>query len=72
MCSIYAERTTGGWKVTAKLGTTGSKAATINAILINGRPVPQTLVADGHVMVDGTVPTNVIATLDPGRVAPLR
>ena len=64
---IYSERTTGGWKVTAKLSNTGSKAATINMILINGRPIPQSLVFDGlHVRVNETVSTNGIATLNPG------
>jgi len=63
----HAERIAGGWRVTARLSNTGSAAATINMILINGRPIPQSLVIDGfHVRANETVPTNGIATLNPG------
>jgi len=64
---IYADRIAGGWRVTAMLTNTGSAVATINTILINGRPIPQRLVTDGfHVKVNEVVPTNGIATLSPG------
>jgi len=63
----HAERIAGGWRVTARLSNTGSAAATINMTLINGRPIPQSLVIDGfHVRVNETVPTSGIAALNPG------
>ena len=37
--AMYATSTNGGWEVTAKLRNTGSATATINMILINGRPI---------------------------------
>jgi len=36
--SMYATKSTGQWTITAKLRNTGGAAATINMVLINGRP----------------------------------
>ena len=36
--SIYAESTNGGWKITVHVKNTGSADATIDNVLINGKP----------------------------------
>jgi len=58
--AMYATSTTNRWDVTAKVRNTGSATATINMILINGRPIDA--FQQGAVNVDQNLPI----TLNPG------
>jgi len=58
--SMYAEKEAdGGWTIIANLRNTGSASATINLVLINGRPV-----SDNIIKVDDT--KTIPVTLKPG------
>jgi len=60
--SMYATKESGdGWKITANLRNTGSAPATINMILINGKPTNE---YNPPINVDPDVSTGV--TLNPG------
>jgi flagellin-like protein len=62
--SMYATKTNGGWSITAKLRNTGSAPATINMILINGKP---TDAYGENVSVSPNLNTAGV-TLDPGEL----
>jgi len=59
--SMYAEKSDGGWTITANLRNTGSASATINLVLINGRPV-----SDSISVKKGNEEANIPVTLKPG------
>jgi flagellin-like protein len=65
--SMYATKEDNYWTVYAILRNTGSAAATINMILINGRAIPEDKVSAGYVQYesDGTW-SNGLPSLNPG------
>jgi flagellin-like protein len=60
--SMYAEKKANQWIITANLRNTGSASATINLVLINGRPAPGSYTS---VKKDNN-PINMPVTLEPG------
>jgi len=51
IAAMYATATTSGWNITAKLKSTGSTAATVNLILLNGKPISVINATAGYVEV---------------------
>jgi flagellin-like protein len=66
--SMYATgNATTGWNITASVRNTGSAIATINMILINGRPIPNDKWSNYIYVNEKKVTSNdSIATLNPG------
>jgi len=70
--------TAGGWDIIAELRNTGTAAATINMILINGKPIPKENWAS-YIYVYGngtwqavTAEDDKIVTLDPGKTCKIK
>jgi flagellin-like protein len=64
--SMYATKSGNQWIITANLRNTGSASATINLVLINGRPAPGTYTLVSNVVGGTATNNNIPVTLDPG------